>query len=91
MRGERPHGTRRYRDAIRGEFRRQTSRGHNEDLITLEARYAPTKVPGSAWRDLLGSIRLDPSSRVDMPRDGGSNWGPRPSKQIARKNFKKFA
>lgn len=28
-----------YRDAIRGEFRQQTSRGHNEDLITLEARY----------------------------------------------------
>jgi len=28
-----------YRDAIRGEFRQQTSRGHNEDLITLETRY----------------------------------------------------
>lgn len=28
-----------YRDAIRGEFRQQTSRGHNEDLITLDARY----------------------------------------------------
>lgn len=62
-----------YRDAIRGEFRRQTSRGHNEDLITLEARYAYERVPGEVcvifWARRRAPIRRRSSSRVDAARE----------------------
>lgn len=46
-----------YRDVIRGEFRRQTSRGHNEDLITLDVRYS-IRIPASTWQELLGSSNV---------------------------------
>lgn len=50
-----------YRDAIRGKFPRQTSRGHNEDLITLEARNAASlaKYSGKCVKqELLGSSNV---------------------------------
>lgn len=45
-----------YRDAIRGEFRRQTSRGYNEDLIMLGTAYDTTSFESAGRCDTKAFI-----------------------------------
>lgn len=63
-----------YRDAIRGKFRQQTSRGHNEDLITLDVRYGALRSNGKCVARNFRAHRtfIQPSFNlclsVSMPR-----------------------